>query len=897
MDILKKISNTIVGIPLRQTGPAAVEKFLVDKVRSDLGEATNFVTIKPLLRVDTEDGDLSGNITNGFGNVELDVKGAKVYLPFIIHEKTLLPFDAIRLGDQEVPYDIGKLQKLAFALKEKVESNAAGGEDGIAEVVDYKDIPTHNGFLGTIMDIRDSHRATDASGMGLWDGLSFGHLDSERLVKRASASVDVSDVFNDVSVKLASASVFPEKAIDQFLETIEKEAYDQAVERIKTAAPVEDTVERAEVKREFKKLDEDKLVNTKRVLSGNNIVFPLLDNGHFEYRAGRVYHKLVNVSGKPVNSGYSSVVLDKKKEYRLLKSNEEFMTTLQEADRLFEPQTIEAKAMVEDGMYAFELDTDTLVHPFLVTYTHKESNVHNGVVISVPERVARGEKPSNQDYQNSIFDNVISAKYIGSKGNKEVLFFIMKNDAFKGPSVVSKEELSKMIMDLGTDNIDIKRANMVAEYFYADEYVLLSKSQKVFPLKKQIEGSFKKPNSYFDHMAKEAAYEQADKVTLYVKKDSKPRKYDLKWTFTNMVDSPGGKAQYKIEKKQMDNLSEDSVRQTLQLLGFDMRRTEQFFEITKRNGRSATFNLPSKQKAQNVTPEDVANQQKKLKFKGIANSTLNAHNFMPIFEDAVAQAVSGLVMGVAPGVPEKLVQWDNFLKTSFETARDLEKVANDLSGANWFELAMMTNLKYQMDKIAHEIASGSFVQLENDTLEKVASLKENISDTTNQLIHFNRMQLTKHANPIVSPKLVKNAISQLEGLYAYASMHERLNGGLDKQAGLFNAKQVKEITGTIDSKKDELNRLMKHFNEANIELRAFQNSAKPSQTKQTAAQVKVDEARSKVKAAQDELNSMLDNRGKLEQEDYKKTSAATVGLTGLAMGSLGARQASKDHEE
>lgn len=894
---MNKISNTIVGIPLKQTGPAAVEKFLVDKVRSDLGDAAEFVTIRPVLRVDTEDGDLSGNITHAFGNIELDVKGVKFYLPFIIQDKNLIPFDVIRLGDQEVPYDIGKLQKLAFALKQKVESQADSSDGEIAEVVDFKDIPTHNGFLGTIMDIRDSHRATDATGAGLWDGLEFGHLDDERMMKRASANVDVAEVFSDVSEKLASAEIYKESVVDGFLETVEKEAFTKAVEQVKTAETMPDTAERVDVRREFKKLDDDKLVGINRVKSGNNIVFPLLDQGQFEYRPGRVYHKLVTATGDSVNSGFAAVVLDNKKEYSMLKTTEKFMTTLQEADRFFEPATVEAKSMAEGSMYSYELEEDTLVHPFTISYSQKQSEVRNGIVISVPERAERGKNPSKSDYCNSIFEDVICARYVGVKGNKDVCFFIMQDESFKGPSVITRDELETMIVDVAKDNIDLKRANMFISSHYAEEYILMSKHHKVYPMKKRIEGSFQKPTGYLDHMNKVAAYEQADKVTLYVKKDSRPRMYDIKWTYTDMVDSPDGKAQYKIQTKNMNSLSEDSARQTLQLLGFDMRRIEQFFEITKRNGRSATFNLPSKQKAQNTTPEDIAKEQRKKKFQGLANHTLNANNFMPIFENMVSGTLSSFISSAAPSVPGKIKEWDDFLKTSFETARDIEKVANELSGPNWFELAMMTNMKYQLDKMAHEISKGSFVKLDNETLEKVASVKGHIADATNELIQLNRLQLTKHARPVVKPALVKQAISQLEGLYAYAHFNEKLNGGIEKEAGLFNSKQIKEIGDVAETKKRELGNLMKQFQEANIELRAFKNSPKPSQTKQTSAQVKVDSIKGKIEQKETELNSILDNKSSVEQNDYKKTSGAMVGLSSLAMAGLGAREASKNRGE
>jgi hypothetical protein len=906
---MRKISSTVVGIPLRQTSPAAIERFLVQKVRDDLGEFSNLAVIKPAIRVDKEDGDLSGNITDGFGNVMLDVSGVKVHIPFIIHQKELLPFDVIRMGDQEVTYDISKLRRIVNGIdkkiKEKSEDESLDGPG--SEIANPKDVPSHNGFLGSIMRIRDSHSTRDVNGVGLWDGMDFGTMDDFRLGKQASADVDVMEVFEDAVEKIASVKVYDQQAVDLFLEDFEKRAEEAAEGLLKTAAEdVSESFDKSKVQREMAKLDERKLVDVGRVKSGNDIKFPVSIDASFEYRNGRVYHKLQHW-GKdekrftPVTN-LKSIVLDSKGGYKFLRSNDNFMTTL-DAPSNFKLHEVEAKSLETGKVYAVEIDTETLSYPFSVSSSYRKRNAEEGLIISVPERAINKSHTNDFLYNTLFVDSFDCSEILPSKSTEHD--YVTTRDF---TIVVSRKNIDKVVQldEAGLreyiqlqadDHDDAKLAARMAAHYSGICYIV-PQSMLFFELSKNILGYFKRPDGLFTEtpFTKTAAFNNGNYTNLIVEKSSKPRLYAVEFQYTDEISGDTTATSYNLKKHKFSGLSEMQARKMLSDLGYDERQKEMFFEIVKRNGRNARFDLSDATKAKQLAPSDKAKSKTKTALGNIINSTLNARNFTPIFSDVISDGLTGMVSNAVPNSIEWVKKWDDLTKTSYETALEVEKIATQLNGPTWHELAMLTNLKHRLDKMASEVWKGAYLHGTEEVFEKVASLQPAIEKQAQNLISFNRQQILNYDKAPVDPRLVKQAVAELDGLSRYACVHEVLkkNDFLSKEAGFFNTRKVlkadiADYGNRIGDIRKELDNLQYKYRDSSIYLRSLQGSKKNTADKELKVQGQLNDLKDQIMSKVDDLNVAVGEKNLLEGSIRSQNLGigAAVGLPGLAAMSYG----------
>ena len=276
--IMKRASGTI----MQNSSPDAIEEYLVKSMKDALGEWQNSVKIKPFLRVDEEDADMSNNVKNGFGAIELNVYGTKLYIPFMIVDKTLLPFDTIRLGEQEISYDYSKLRRVVNAIehKAKEKQSTESEEDSFQtmELADYNDIQYNNGFLGTIMQIRDQHKNMDARTNDDYRGSGFGTVDEDRIMRYAS-EMDVLHEFHEVMDKVAQLHTFTPKQLEAYERQLIKqaEAEEQELFEKQAAEQLTETIDAAKVRRDMANLQNEKLFNVHRAASGNNIAFPTFD--------------------------------------------------------------------------------------------------------------------------------------------------------------------------------------------------------------------------------------------------------------------------------------------------------------------------------------------------------------------------------------------------------------------------------------------------------------------------------------------------------------------------------------------------------------------------------------------------------------------------------------------
>jgi hypothetical protein len=901
----KKLKKTAAGTVLHNSSPDAIEEVLVSEIENAVGKWKDVVNIKPYLRIDDTDGDLSGNVKDAFGAIELNVYGAKLYIPFIIADKTLLPFDTIRMGEEEVSYDYAKLRRIVNAIEHKVKKKQElGDEDNpfeTMEIAKFEDVPYDNGFLGTIMEIRDTHRAKDVLGDEPWSGPGFGMVDMARV---ASEGVDVLDTFHSVMDKIAKVKVYTQEQLDSFEEHIKKKAEKEALEELKKAASIPETLEKKAVERNMERLSEEKLFNVHRAASGNNIAFPVFHDSQLEYRMGRVYSKfasLVLSGDHDYESGkIGALVLDSKGGYCFLTPNEPFMASTN-SPSAFDLPTERARGMEVGHMYSFEKDTTTLFNPFTIERSYLQNSLNDGIVISVRERASNDSNIPSR-VANSLFFDVFECKEAmpGRSKNSNFLsswskpfsIVVTKDANFTEPAVMDEQQINTYITQHAKDPADAKLAKSML--LYSDSYVLLPSNFPLFKMQQSITNFYTRPDGLFKEgpLAKTAAsYQEQNKATLYLQQSRNPKTYAIEWTFTRKDSAREGVAATKLEKRRNENLSKAEAESMLNKLGYDFRTQKKFFEIAHRNGRSATFKLPNPQLAAKTAVPDSTKDKVKRKMQGVANSMLNSRNFMPLLEEGIGSTLAAGIGTTMPSAVDGVHKINEFFNTasSMETAVEMEKLATNISGAHWHELSALTNLKYQLDKLSSEIYEGNYLYNAKPVFEKVAEFKPVIKEKVGDLIEFNRKQLLKTSSYLVSPQLIKEAVQQLDGLYEYATFMDkkakkkRQLTAITKEAGLFRpSPQLKATSEEINKLKNNLIKSHRSFDYANNRLRAVIDEGTDPPKVQKAIEG-VEKAKKDLDDNVSGLKTLYQQQGDMEQQNANRNRLLMggIGLPGI----------------
>lgn len=879
---MRKISRVVNGTLLKNTEPAAIERVLLDKVRTELGEFHDLATIKPVLRIDKEDGDLSGNVENGFGTVILNVSGKTIHLPFIIHGKELLPFDVIKMDEQEVSYDLAKLRKLVVAIDKKVKeqsSDEVGGDT--MDVVDIRDISTHNGFLGTIMNVRDSHKNRDVNGFNPYDGVSFGDMDDQRIERMAS--VDVADVFHEFHEKLSAVKHFTSDDVKTVVEGIEKKAALEESKVLSAASNADAEATTVKTQRKFEELDKQKLARHSLVASGNNVKFPVFDGMQFEFRQGRVYSNVKSAAGNKNDSKISHVVVDTRHHYALLTNRDQFMVSVESPGDFKFPME-QARGLLTGEMYAFEFDMKTISTPFYIKEQYLEEEENNGIIISVPERAGFNEVLKAS--QSNLFRNAL---YCEENGKEFTILIARNRKVSEGIELISNNDLNHYVTTHAENSTDHRISKMIANrYSHSNNIYLVPEDTEFFKMFKNITGFFKRPDGLLKEgplFEKSAAYEQADKARLYINDKQKPVTYNLEWSFSEKR-STGREEGFGIEKKKMDNLPPSQAKQMLEQLGYSHAQQASFFEIAKRNGRYAEFRLPNKELASNASPKDKARNKAKDAVKNIANSTLNAGNFLPLVEDVLADTAAEYISYVAPNSPGWAKSVKEKLASSLDTAIEFEKVATSTRGSAWSEVAYLLNVKSHMDKLAND-TSDKFLVGATDVFQSVRQLQPVIEKTAASLIEFNRDQAVRTNSPLVTPVLVKQAIHQLDGLSGYVKIAEELEKKSFFHKG--TRKQLEVLNHSLSDLQKQNNKVVRKLKNQNVDLRVLDRK-KLTDTEQ--GKKKVQEIQQTQKEFQDITKKLGDNARERTALEHKMdstnrkimTAAGVPGLAGLSYG-------------
>lgn len=882
--------SRVHGIPLPQSHPAAVERFLAEKVRSDLGKhASLLATVEPMLQIEHEDGDLSGNLTNAYGAVRVNAGGKDITIPFMIVDKELVPFDSIVFQKEEVGYSPDRLQRIVAALDRRAKEN----DDEEGEIVKHEDIGYDNGFLGSVMDIRDAeYNRNNAARGDLWSGPTFGNMDDARVLEQL-ANEDATDVLEKLAHAIDQRKVIPAEAVESFLDTIEKTASADL-----GAAPKR-TLEEQRAKRQVQAILDAKLTDVSNVRSGNNIVFPTYSGNsqaaQYQELRGRVYHKVrslpIERSGSfaPVNAlNIKSVVLSSDGDYKFLEAGEKFMMTPKDPG-LVKLHVKDADAMVGDRFYTFEYDEQEIAKPFLILKSYTD-DVVNRTHVSQYDRSTNTKRPDVLNTPTTVFRDLYAASEVGHNPNSrgsEFIIAVTDHKIDNDMKVMTMTEFQKFILDYATDARDTWLANGILNEMSNGKsaVVLVNAKFEVFELRQAIIGHYKSPEGLLAEgpLEKTAAYEGQNKVFLDVMRDSKPRKYRLRWTFADNVNN-----MYKMERRQMNNLSEDEAKQYLNALGFNHGKTQTMIEIANRTGRQSIMSLPDIERAKRVAKQDIGRGRREQAMEGVAKNTLNWQSFSNVFSDVMADGLALIGAGVKP-LADSNEKVQDFFKNSHEVALEAEKLASTMKGREWYEVATLLNAKYRLDKVAQELHEGNYIEDKIGIFKEAEAFLPFIEKQAKQLRDFNRLQHKKlKNNPAVPYEFVKSALEQLDGLYGYATI-EKTAGFKDVVGGFYST--GKKLRADVSSKKKVMEHAVRKADYSQDRInRILDGSATGDLDK---AQAGLEKKRERVKTAFREFGEAQRDLSNYDAKNQMKTSlaisSAVVPGVGLA-GFLGAKK-------
>lgn len=739
------------GTPLRQTHPAEVERFIVDKVRADIGkELLPYVVLRPSLEVDREEGDISGNMTAGYGAVEIKVDERSLYLPFLIQNRELMPFEVIRMGQQEVGYSPERLRTIIINLRERAREDE---EDG--DLVARDQVTSGNGFLGTIMSIRDEENMRNMNGMD-YEQDGFGLMEQARMMQRSADEVDTFEVLEKVATLIEGATVIPADAVDSFLDTIEKTASVLPDTSFDKAAELE-TLKAEQIAKE---IDGTKLIDFRKHRSGNNVYLPLFHQadggGTFEKVPGRVYHN-VETFGKEVVK-VDGIVIGPSSRFKLVTdATQRLMTYRDNAPEEFDPRRVRAIDLVEGGVYTYEVNEQTVISPFVVAM---------GVEMVAYDGVDRQREPLCKKH----IDKAFHIESFASRGQWAHEYTgVIVTPTVKEPKTLGIDEAIKHFAGIVGDPDEAWAVNVVLRRFHK-KLVLLPSGLECFPLLQLMNGTYDKDDLLPEKLfAKTAAYNRHNALTLKAQGYEKPPKFTVEWSIVET--NGGGPARAERVNRQFEkNLPYEQARNLLLTFGYTHNQVAQFFQTVKRSNRQATMPLPDMKKARELSRDRIGRREKAKRKQTLLSRTVNNQTFGNDLSNILSFGIAAALE--TAGVGDKSAGIDAFMKKSATLASDLEKKATDLHGEHWLDLAVLANIKHRLDKVACEIQTGALVADADDLFKVASTLVPKIEKLAGELVPFARLQERLPAQQRTDLTFLKEAQVMLDVLYGYATLEK-----------------------------------------------------------------------------------------------------------------------------
>lgn len=856
---------TVYGTPLKQSHPAEVEKFILDKIRADIGkELMLSVELRPTFEIERAPGDLSGDLTNAYGTIEVRCGKEACYVPFMIVDKTLSPFEVIRKGKQEVGYAPERMRNIIQNLLLKRDE-----ADDDAELVKREDVTSNNGFLGTVMTIRDDENMKNMYGQDYrQDG--FGVLDQARLFNKRAENVDTFDILEKVAETIEGATFISNEEVERFLDHVEKEAAEApyAFEMDKTAAYEEEKAKRA-----ASIIADTRLVNYDRHRSGNNVLIPILDQQdtttHFENVQGRVYTKFASLLGSKIT--LDGLVVTSGRKYRVLQKGNRLMTYRDQAPTMFEPHDVRVRSLQVNRLYTMEQEEDTAVVPFRIKDSFVKSFRNHYTVGQSDTKVT-----SAINDPNTVFQDLMSAQEYSAI--RPVTFGILVTDLVKEPTYRTFDQLAAFIDQHAKNEDDHWLAKMMIKTFPNERFVLMPSDALVIDLVEPLKHTYDKPESLVSNemLSKSAAYQNQNKLILRSEGYRKPERFTVEWSFIES-NGKGPERTEKLRRSTERGLSKDAANNLLLLLGSTHAQTKMMFLTIRRTGQQSIVPLPDYQKARDLARDEMGRKEKMRRKQSLLSRTLNNQTFGRDLSNVVAFGVATAIDTAGGG--DSMAKLDSFMKQSASFAGEMEKIATGFKGEQWMELAVLANVKHRLDKVACAIESGHYVSDADDVFDSVRPLLPQIEKIAKELIPYNRLQHTSNQVQQVDASIIKEAQDMLDVLYGYATLEKQAHVVSDMGQSLKNV--------ALQGKKkvhDFLNPFESNLKQADAHVESTYADYLESAVEHGSGQA-ADSSR--LMAAQDTLRDAYQGRTDVLQQqaqhDGKLRGVALLGASGVAL--------------
>ena len=743
------------GRIIADSSPSGIEKFLKTTIENALGGQSEGVKIRPILKIDEYASDMSGDVKTGYGAVVLDVMGTLVHIPFMMRDREFVPFDSIRMGGQQVAYEEGKLKKLVKSLKEVSEEEGEEDEfEAYSLAEDMEDLPFDNGFLGTIMSIRDDARRHSNQQAGMYTHMGFGDMTDERMLR--TASVDIGETLSEFHEKLANVKTYTEDDIKKVAAVIREQAikdYDDVLQA-RSTMPEDRTQEL--LRREARKIE---LVDFRVANNGKCVEFPVVDGSSSTRSAGILYKDVARpiTDSQSATKGYNALLIDSKGSFKLIHDKDNLLIY---KDRKLSDVNLkfgEAIAMRGSKHYHYSMylneDKTRITTPFKVLDDYISNKEQSG--LKTFYKYTEDDGAFFTSVQSTLFQNALQAEDIlGDFASWSSRFVIMiarvqprtraNNQIEEG--VYEYKELIRLIRANAENerdvNVSMDMLNMFSSRSETSKVYVVYPKTKIINFKDAGIKTISKREELLP-FEKVASFDSQDKLRVYINENQTPPVYNVNIRYTEAADADGFSAK-RTEQNNINHLSEMGLKKVLSDLGVSHTDIDEMIAGVKRNGRYAEVPLPNKDLAKNYEYKDSGNEKAKKAIEGMVRETLNANNFLPVMKNVVSDTITEIANGII-----------NY-KTAgiLDVATGMEKRANETRDPFDAEVAGLLNMKYHLDKLACEIHDGFVVNAEEvyETLSKVAHVIPHLSEE----LYYRQMR--------GKDNLYKQAMLELDGL-------------------------------------------------------------------------------------------------------------------------------------
>lgn len=880
------------GSVAADSSPSGIEKFLKNKIENALGNDLEGVKVRPLLQVDEYTDDLSGDVRSGFGAIAITVGPKVIHVPFIMKDKEFLPFDSIRMGDAQVPYEEKKLKKLVTELKNSLKEEgvdlSGDAEFQTMELGDIKDLPFDNGFLGTIMSVRDEARRTNNRNQSNFIGTNFGHIEEDRLLSLASEYVGQG--FEDFHEKLGNIQVYDEEDLMKVANKIRERAieeYDAVIEAEQEPAKKDLTQEL--YRRQAKDIQ---LVPHTVVGNGMQFEFPIVSESSKSRSVGRIFRKLerITTDAPSAMKGYDSLLVNSKGDFKLLTDSDPILVYKDRRLSDFKMRTVASTYLAKDKKGFYSIDdfagSGKVSVPFKVTDDYITAKDEDGRIKSFEELNSDGGTFFRAS-QSTLFNNVIACEEVLPEhaDSSNQFFIVTLRDASKlKEGFYKKKDLVKFIFDNAKNKRDVNVSMQMLDMFYPfpdekDKIAVVPAGKSIIKFGEPVIHTVKKKEELIG-IDKRASYDDQNKVRMYIDETNYPPTYNISIRFTQ-AENVGGLSAQSVGQNNINHLSERGAMKVLTDLGYTHTEAEDFFSVAKQNGRYAEFPAANIEISKNYSYKEPSKEVVKRAIEGMVRNTLNAKRYIPVMEGFVADNIGDAARMVL----------ETKASESLTVAQGMEKRANETRDPFDATVAYFTNMKHHLDKLACTIHDGYVAGGEEvyDELLKVANFISPVSeelyyrqysgrDNLYKQAMYELDDLTKHA--YIGNEFIKEA--NFKSKFKFAK--DLLKG--DKGARRVAQEKINpKKYGPYNEKKRELSNLQKEAEELKRKIEGTKNyrgvKGRSREEKKFEEYMKEYEKNtSKQMELRNEINRLDDSRA-----DFNRKVIGGVGVPSVGIGS------------